>query len=229
MAADLDPRSGARLTRALWAARAVMLWEQGARIWAPWLLAAAALAVAALWGVFDGLGPLGRLALLAAATLTALIFSVRGAMTVRWPGREATRERLEADSRLVHAPLAALEDAPAAGDPRLWELHRKASAAALAEARVGRPKAGLAAADPFALRWALTVAAVLALWARGPERVDHVAQVFAPSRQLAGAHNSLAALHRAFGGWFAAKDEAHGQARASVQGEPARNLSADLR
>jgi hypothetical protein len=85
MREGLDSRSQARLTRALWGARAVMLWEQGARVWAPWLLAAAALAVAALWGVFELTGPIGRLALLASASLAALIASVRGALAIRWP------------------------------------------------------------------------------------------------------------------------------------------------
>ena len=47
MKAALDSRSQARLTRALWAARGVMLWEQGAKLWTPWLLAAGALASAA--------------------------------------------------------------------------------------------------------------------------------------------------------------------------------------
>lgn len=207
------------MTRALWAARAVMLWEQGARVWAPWLLAAAALAVAALWGLFDGLGTLARVTVMAAAALVALVLSLRGALAIRWPGREQARARLETDSRLVHAPIAALEDAPAAGDPALWALHRKVSIDALASARVGRPKAGLAAADPLALRWALIVAAALALWARGPERVDHIAQAFAPPERLADLGDDAAALQRTITGWFAAKSETHADDRANVRSE----------
>lgn len=205
------------MTRALWAARAVMLWEQGARVWAPWLLAAAALAVAALWGLFDGLGTLARVTVMAAAALVALVLSLRGALAIRWPGREQARARLETDSRLVHAPIAALEDAPAAGDPALWALHRKVSIDALASARVGRPKAGLAAADPLALRWALIVAAALALWARGPERVDHIAQAFAPPERLADLGDDAAALQRTVKGWFEAKSETHAETRADVR------------
>ena len=226
MSEGLDSRSQARLTRALWAARAVMLWEQGPRVWAPWLLAAAALAVAALWGLFELAGPIGRVVLLTGAGLAALVASVRGALAIRWPSREQTRARLEADSRLVHAPLTALEDARAAGDPALWELHRKAAAAAVAQTRVGRPKAGLAVADPLALRYALMVAAVLALWARGPERVQHLADAFAPPERLADLDAGVAAaktqadaVARSVAGLFAAKGEARAETRAGARAE----------
>jgi hypothetical protein len=224
--ADLDRRTGARLTRAIWSARAVMLWEQGARVWAPWLLAVAGLAVAALWGLFDGLASPVRIAVLGAAAVAALVFSVRGALSIRWPGREAARARLEADSRLEHGPLAALEDAPVAGDPGLWALHRQVSIDSLAAARIGRPKAGLAAADPLALRWALIVAAALALWARGPERVDHVAQAFAPPERLADLGDGAQAVGRTIKGWFSApvskavsRAEARAETPAEVRGE----------
>ena len=226
MREGLDSRSQARLTRSLWAARAVMLWEQGPRVWAPWLLAAAALAVAALWGAFEISGPLGRVVLLAGAGLAALVASVRGALAVRWPGHEQARTRLEADSRLVHAPLAALEDACAAGDSALWELHCKAAAAAAAQTRLGRPKAGLAAADPLALRYALVVAAALALWARGPERVQHVADAFAPPERLADLGAGVTAVQvqadaavRSVAGLFVAKDAPRAETRAGARAE----------
>ena len=226
MREGLDSRSQARLTLALWAARAVMLWEQGPRVWAPWLLAAAALAVAALWGLFELAGPVGRVVLLTGAGLAALVASVRGALAIRWPSRQETRARLEADSRLVHAPLTVLEDARVAGDPALWELHRKAAVAAVAQTCVGRPKAGLAAADPLALRYALVLAAVLALWARGPERVQHLADVFAPPQRLADLDAGVAAaktqadaVARSVAGLFAAKDEARADTRAGARAE----------
>ena len=226
MREGLDSRSQARLTRVLWAARAVMLWEQGPRVWAPWALATAALAVAALWGLFEIAGPIGRVALLTAAGVGALTASLRGALAIRWPGREETRARLETDSRLVHAPLTALEDARAAGDPALWELHRKTAAAAVAQTRVGRPKAGLAAADPLALRYALVVAAVLALWARGPERVQHVADAFAPPERLADLGAGVTAVRvqadavvRSVAGLFAGKDEARAETRAGTRAD----------
>jgi hypothetical protein len=187
MTADLDPRSKARLTRALWLARAVMLWEQGAAVWTPFLLAAGAVATAGLWGLFEPLEFTGHAALVGVAFVVALGFAVRGAMAVRWPTREETRARLEADSRLIHAPIASLEDTPLAGDATLWALHRARAAQAIRETRVGRPKAGVAAADPFALRYALVVAAVLALWARGPERAREAPAAFTPVGAFASA------------------------------------------
>jgi hypothetical protein len=218
MPAALAPRDEARLTRALWAARAVMLWEQGAKVWAPWLLAAAALATASLWGLFETVEPQWRAGVLLAAGAGAVVFSVRGALSIRWPGRAETRARLEADSRLAHAPLTALDDARAAGDPALWELHRQAAIAAIGRARVGRPKAGLAAADPFALRYALVVAAVLALWAKGPERASHLADAFAPDARLADVSAGVSAVGRTVGGWFDPKAEAQ-TGRASARSD----------
>jgi hypothetical protein len=119
----------------------------------------------------------------------------------------------------VHAPLTALEDARAAGDPALWELHRKAAAAAIEKTRVGRPRAGLAAADPLALRYALMMAAALALWARGPDRVSHVADAFAAPERIADLGAGASAVEQAVKGLFAGKAEAHGETRANARSE----------
>jgi hypothetical protein len=185
MAEALDPRSKARLERALWLARLVMLWEQGAAVWGPWLLAIGSIATAGLWGLFALVPPIAHATLVTLALAAALVFSVLGARTIRWPTREDTRKRLEADSRLVHAPLSALDDTPASGDPALWALHRAQAEQAVRATRVGRPRAGLAAADPFALRYVLVVGAVLALWARGPERAPDALSAFRPVMQAA--------------------------------------------
>jgi hypothetical protein len=172
-----------RLARVLWRARLVMLWEQGAGVWVAPLLAVGAVAVAALWGLFDGLSALAHTAILAITGLIALALAVRGALKIRWPDRRRACERLEADSALVHAPLSGLDDSQAAGDPALWSLHRARAMQAIARTRVGRPRAGLAAADPMALRYALVLAAVLAVWARGPDRIERVAAAFQPFGQ----------------------------------------------
>jgi hypothetical protein len=181
----LEPRLERRLTRALWAGRLLMLWEQGVQVWAPLVLAALAVATAGLWGAFDALPLPLHLGLLGLAFAVAAGFSVRGALKLRWPARAEARARLEADSRLEHAPLSALEDTQAAGDPALWVLHHARAAEAIAHARVGPARAVLSAADPLAIRWALVLAAVLALWARGPERVPYAAQAFRPVGDLA--------------------------------------------
>jgi len=180
MPADLEPRSKARLNRALILARAVMLWEQTARLWAPLLLGIGFVAVAGLWGLFALIPPIAHTALFVLALIVALGFSAWGARGIRWPSREDAKKRLQADSALVHAPLEALDDTPATGDPALWALHKAQAEEAIRAARVGRPKAGLAEADPYALRYVLVMAAVLALWARGPDRVEDALYAFRP-------------------------------------------------
>ncbi len=190
MTANLDPKSKRRLGRALFAARAVMLWEQGAAIWAPLLLAAGFIAVAGLWGVFGRLPAWSDAAAVGLAAIAGVAFAVKGAFAIRWPTSEAMRRRIEVDSRLVHRPLTSLADAPAAGDHELWALHRAKAVEAIAKARVGRPKAGVAAADPFALRYLLLVAAGLALWARGPESLPQAQLAFQPAVRVTSATGS---------------------------------------
>ncbi|NEX93629.1 DUF4175 family protein [Caulobacter sp. 17J65-9] len=185
MPQDLDPRSRARLTRALLLARAVLLWERSGAVWTPLALAAALVAVAGLWGAFLVV-PAGFAAYaFAAPFLIAAVFAVRGALRVRWPTREEARARIEADSRLDHDPLSALEDAPATGDEALWALHRAKSAEAVERLRPLRMRVGLAAADPYALRYALGLAAALGLWANGVESADRASRAFDPGVRMA--------------------------------------------
>jgi hypothetical protein len=222
MTADLDPRTKRRLVRALAIARLVMLWEQGAMIWAPVLLAAGFIAVAGLWGVFEGLPPWAGAALVAVILLAGLGFAVRGVFTLRWPSREETRRRLELDSRLIHQPLTSLEDAPASGDVALWALHRTRAIEAIARTRVGRPRAGLAAADPMALRYLLVVAGALALWGRGIDRAPEAAQAFHPAVRFAetSAHALAAAGGRVFETARDAVAPSTAQSKAATPGRP---------
>lgn len=137
-----------------------------ARALASLALGAGAVAVAGLWRLYD-LAPRGSgawlsagfLALGAAGALASLLIPAAR-------DREGLRRRAEARLGLKPGALEALDDEPAAGDGALWTLHR----ARIAEA-ARRPAAtaffDLSEADPFALRYALVVAAALAMWAFG--------------------------------------------------------------
>jgi hypothetical protein len=199
---DLDPRLKARLDRALGLARAAMLVERGAAVWAPLALAVGVIAVAGLWGAFDGLSFAGHAAAVALILLAGAGFGALGVRALRAPTREEIQARLEADSGLTHAPLSALDDVPAAGDPGLWALHRARSMQALASTRV-RLRPGLAKADPFALRYLLVVAAVMGLWARGLEQAPRAGHAFKPVG--VAAQVSVSAMNdavNAVAGWF---------------------------
>lgn len=174
------PAPSGRLARAVWLARAVMLYERSSGVWTPFLLAAMGIAAAAAWGLFERL-PEGVGALVVGAALVlALVSAVVALLGVRPPTREEARARVELDSGLEHRPFAALDDAPAIGDPALWALHQTGAAAEAAKARVGRPKAGIAAADPWALRWAFGLALALALALHGRPAGDRALAALTP-------------------------------------------------
>ncbi len=94
--------------------------------------------------------------------------AARALRGLRWPSLEQGRRRLEIDSGLAHRPLTTFDDELAAGagdrdSAGLWDLHRRRLAAQLRKLRLGLPRAGLAAVDPFALRTALGLLLVIAL------------------------------------------------------------------
>lgn len=191
--AEMDAYGKARLERALLRARVTIVIEQSARIWAPLALAAGALAVAGLWGLFDLVPRLLRSAATFSVLGLGLAVGVFGARQVRWPSRGAARLRLEQDSGLLHTPLSVLEERqPATGDSALWTLHRQRTVEAARTARVSAPRAGLASSDPIALRYVLVVAAGLALWARGPDHANGALEAFRPVRETWAAGRDMA-------------------------------------
>ena len=195
MSAAQHPRS--RLGRALTLARLALLWERLAGVWAPPLLAAGLVAVAAVWGGLEPLTRPMRVAAVAAVFVAALAIALVNLLRLRWPRAEEARARVEAASDDD-------DDTLALGDPALWALHLQQRAEALAAARVVRAGTGLAAADPFALRYALAVAAALGFlavgWSTGSVRV---AEAFQPVRETGG--HAAVMLSRAGdaaeGGW----------------------------
>lgn len=118
------------------------------------------------------LPPWGRVALLGATLAATAILLWRGLSRVRRPSANAVDRRLERASGLRHRPLAALIDRPAQPSAEaeiLWREHLRRLTALTARLRVGRPRPGLPAQDPRALRGALVVALGAALVVAGPD------------------------------------------------------------
>jgi uncharacterized protein (TIGR02302 family) len=151
-------------------ARAALFWER------LWPLAWPPLAVLGLFfalALSDGLPELPGLlhaAILAALLAAFVLFLVRAVRHLRWPSHEAARRRLERASGLDHRPLETLQDRLPNGvvDPgavALWRMHQRRTAERIRRLKVGRPRTGLLAADPFALRAPLVMALLLAFLA----------------------------------------------------------------
>lgn len=220
MSFELDPKARARLSREVFLARAVILWERAAGVWTPLLLGLMAGATIGLWGGFEalenGLRPFAFAAIMFAAAVPAALALWR----TRVPTRREALERIEADSGMVHAPLTSAEDEPAAGDPELWALNRNRVVEAARTARVGRPHAGMAAADPLALRYALLLAAALAVWADAEGAARRAAPIVRPLEASASASVGAVAAAgdrtlRSVSAWVAGI-----QSRAAMSGEP---------
>jgi len=129
----------------------------------------------------------GALLLLLAAAFAGLLG--RGLRRLRWPDRAVARRRLERDSGLAHRPLDGLEDALATSRSdrdavALWALHRRRMTALLEHLRVRLPRAGLAAADPLALRAALVLLLFVAAIAGGSEWSARLARSVTPNLPL---------------------------------------------
>lgn len=189
-----DKQTRGRYGRLLAQARATLAAERIAAVLAPFAVAALVFAGLALWGVFQSSSRTWTLAVLGVLGALALFAAAMQAWRFRWPAREEARRRVEADSRLPFGVLAALDDAPAVGDPELWALHQRRTGEALARSRVRAPRLGLAKADPYALRWAAVLAIGLGLWnqgAGGPDRLKDALRfgpaAVAPSLAEAGA------------------------------------------
>jgi hypothetical protein len=155
------PPAARRARRLAWAA---LLWERAAPLWTPVALAGLAVLALAAAGVLQPLPVPLHVARAGRRRAAAAWLTFRAARRFRLPTGEDARRRAEADSGMRHAPLASLDDEPAGGDGDLWALHRERAATAAAAARGRRPRAGLAAADPYALRFALPLLLFASLW-----------------------------------------------------------------
>ncbi|GAB4356452.1 MAG: TIGR02302 family protein [Kiloniellaceae bacterium] len=167
-------------------ARGAVAWES---IWpALWpLFAVIGLFVAvALSGLLPALnGWLHSLALaaFAVALLAALVHAAR---RISLPDEGAGKRRLERDSGLDHRPLTALDDrmATGAGDAQaraLWRAHQRRVIARLKGLRVGLPRPGMAAFDPWALRGLVVMLVLVGLAASDGNIGGRLAAAVAPS------------------------------------------------
>ncbi|WP_340115908.1 TIGR02302 family protein [Pelagibius sp. 7325] len=167
-------------------ARGAVAWET---IWpALWPLFAVlglflAVALSGLLPALSGWLHSLALAAFAVALLAALVHAAR---RISLPDELAGKRRLERDSGLDHRPLTALDDrmATGTGDAQaraLWRAHQRRVIARLKGLRVGLPRPGMAAFDPWALR-GLVVLLVLVGFAASDGNVGgRLAAAVAPS------------------------------------------------
>jgi uncharacterized protein (TIGR02302 family) len=181
---DRPSTFGALFEMRLRLARAALLWE---RIWPPCWPALAAIGVFFILGLFDllpalpGLLHAAVLLAIAAAVVTTLVSAFRG---TRVPNAFAGRRRIERASGLVHRPLQALADRPNGPlDPqaaRLWEAHLRRMRAMTSRLRIGVPRAGFTARDPWGLRALLAILLLLAGIDAGSDWRDRLVRALTP-------------------------------------------------
>lgn len=152
------------LRRSLLGTRLVMIWERLLPALFPYPLLALILAVAGQWGLFAYAPPVAHIAAIIAGLVLALWASVRAALRFKLPTFTEVNTRLALDNGLRPERLLGMRHEVV--QPRL---------------RVGKPKAGIAQSDPFALRFVALVMAILGFLVLGPVPLSRVASAFTPS------------------------------------------------
>lgn len=158
--------------------------------------ALAALApIAALFSLFFALAWFGlpralpvwsHVVLLAAFAAGFLYLLYRGVRGFRWPQRREALRRLETDSALEHRPLTHIDDQPVGdtADPgmrALWLRHRQSLLARIGRLDLGGPDTGLARHDPYALRHAAFLLAIVGLVVAGSAWQRRIDLALAPN------------------------------------------------
>lgn len=171
---------------ATFAASFILFWE---RLWPALLVIAAPfflIVLASLFGLFARAPAWAHWLCLAAAGAASFAASLRYGREIAWPSRREALARLEADGRLHHAPLQALEDRPFAGgaENALWRAHLADMARRARAARLCGPRATADERDPWSLRYAALGALAVALVAAGPDRGARLIGAFTPSATL---------------------------------------------
>lgn len=152
-----------RLNRALFWTQAVMVWERALPILVPFPLLALLIAVAGQWGLFLIVPKWAHLAILVLGLLLAIHAAVRGALAFRMPTFTEVNTRLAVDNEMRPEQLLAMR-------------HQKDQPVL----RVGKAKAGIAAADPFALRFVALVMIMLGFLILGPGSFARMPASFCP-------------------------------------------------
>ncbi len=175
---DAERKSGlpAEVGRKILLASLAILAE---RLWLavwPAAMVAGLFALYVMSGIAAWLPGLLRLPVTLAILGSGLFLLWRGLRTLRPPTRAEAMARIEHRSALPDTPLRALADElppEMARDGRtraLWHAHRKRMARAARDLKVGLPHSPVPRRDPFALRNALALALLTALFLGGTER-----------------------------------------------------------
>jgi len=157
------PSAFSRLNRALFWTHAVMVWERILPVFVPFPLLALLVAVAGQWGLFLVIPAWAHVAILVAGLLIAIYAAARSAMAFRKPTFTEVNNRLAVDNDLRPEQLLGMRHSK--DQPKL---------------RIGKAKAGIAKADPFALRFVALAMLVLGLLILGPSSVYRMPAGFCP-------------------------------------------------
>ncbi|MDI7776045.1 DUF4175 family protein [Asticcacaulis sp. EMRT-3] len=153
----------APLNRALFATKVLMIWERLLPALFPYVLLAIWVAVAAQWGLFQHLSTPAHASVLIVGFVLTFIASVRAARRFRMPGFTEINNRLALDNGLK--------------PERLLAMRHEISQPPL---KLGKAKAGIAEADPFALRYVALVAAIFGFILLGPVPMERIMSAFVP-------------------------------------------------
>lgn len=154
----------APLNRGLFFTKATMIWERLLLpALFPFVLLALLIAVAGQWGVFALAPKMAHVAGLAAGGLISLAAAVRTALRFRMPTFTEINTRLALDNGLRPERLLAMR-------------HEKKQP----PLRIGKARAGIAASDPFALRYVALALAILGFLIQGSVSIEQVARGFMP-------------------------------------------------
>ena len=140
-----------------------MVWERILPVLVPLPLLALLVAVAGQWGLFLVVPKWAHIAILVVGILIALYASVRSAMAFRKPTFTEVNTRLAVDNDMKPEQLIGMR-------------HDKVQPAL----RIGKAKAGIAKADPFALRFVALAMLVLGLLILGPSSICRMPASFCP-------------------------------------------------